>query len=102
MTSMASPFDADALTRSVPRYTSYPTAPHFRTEMTSGDYARWLEDLPPGAPVSLYLHIPFCDDLCWFCACRTQGAKRYGPVERYLQTLSSLRAPQPFVFPWRR
>lgn len=81
------PFSAAALERSVPRYTSYPTAPHFRTEMSSDDYTRWLTELSPDAPISLYLHVPFCDDLCWFCACRTQGAKRYGPVERYLQTL---------------
>ncbi|MFQ5568011.1 MAG: oxygen-independent coproporphyrinogen III oxidase, partial [Paracoccaceae bacterium] len=32
----------------------------------------------------LYLHIPFCDELCWFCACRTQGSKMYYPVTRYL------------------
>ncbi|HUS55572.1 MAG TPA: oxygen-independent coproporphyrinogen III oxidase [Thermohalobaculum sp.] len=80
----ASPFDADALSRSVPRYTSYPTAPHFDGDFSSDTYECWLRALPPDAAISLYLHIPFCDTLCWFCACRTQGSKVYYPVTRYL------------------
>ena len=80
----ASPFDADALSRSVPRYTSYPTAPHFSGDFSPETYERWLGALQPDAAISLYLHIPFCDELCWFCACRTQGSKMYYPVTRYL------------------
>jgi oxygen-independent coproporphyrinogen-3 oxidase len=68
----------------VPRYTSYPTAPHFSGEFDPKTYERWLSELRPDAAISLYLHIPFCDELCWFCACRTQGSKMYYPVTRYL------------------
>jgi len=84
MTERPNFFDPDALQRAVPRYTSYPTAPHFGPQVSASDYERWLGALAPGSALSLYLHIPFCDDLCWFCACRTQGAKRYPPVIRYL------------------
>ena len=84
MTHTTTPFDADALSRSVPRYTSYPTAPHFSGDFAPETYERWLGELQRDAAVSLYLHIPFCDELCWFCACRTQGSKMYYPVTRYL------------------
>jgi oxygen-independent coproporphyrinogen-3 oxidase len=87
MTEKASPFDADALTRSVPRYTSYPTAPHFSAEVGPETYERWLGALRRDAAISLYLHVPFCDELCWFCACRTQGSKKYYPITRYLVQL---------------
>ncbi|MEM7527633.1 MAG: oxygen-independent coproporphyrinogen III oxidase [Pseudomonadota bacterium] len=80
-------FSTDALKRPVPRYTSYPTAPHFGPQVGAEAYRRWLGDLQPGAPVSLYLHLPFCQTLCWFCACRTQGTKKYAPVTRYLDDL---------------
>jgi len=82
-----SPFGAESLSRSVPRYTSYPTAPHFGAEVGPDQYERWLTELPRGAAISLYLHIPFCDELCWFCACRTQGSRMYYPVTRYLAQL---------------
>ncbi|MGB0496772.1 MAG: oxygen-independent coproporphyrinogen III oxidase [Rubricella sp.] len=71
--------------RSVPRYTSYPPANHF-TVLQPGTQMRWLEDLPRG-PISLYIHIPFCERLCWFCACRTQAVNGPGPVESYLKVL---------------
>ncbi|HSF95251.1 MAG TPA: oxygen-independent coproporphyrinogen III oxidase [Thermohalobaculum sp.] len=87
MNEHTTPFDSDALTRSVPRYTSYPTAPHFSGAVDSATYERWLGALQPNAAISLYLHIPFCDELCWFCACRTQGSKMYYPVARYITQL---------------
>lgn len=71
----------------VPRYTSYPTAPVFSPEVGAADQARALAALDPGEPVSVYLHIPFCERLCWFCACRTQGTKTLAPVESYVGTL---------------
>ena len=72
-----------------PRYTSYPTAPNFNASVDKDAFAGWLSDLPEQASLSLYIHIPFCRDLCWFCACRTQGARRTGPVERYLEYLAA-------------
>jgi len=89
MSQHPSPFDPSALQRAVPRYTSYPTAPHFRPGFEPAAYGRWLDDIAPDAPLSLYAHIPFCDDLCWFCACRTQGARRYAPLRRYLACLEA-------------
>ncbi|MEM1384368.1 MAG: oxygen-independent coproporphyrinogen III oxidase [Pseudomonadota bacterium] len=84
-----SPFAPQALERTVPRYTSYPTAPHFTDAVTADTYWRWLARQPAAAPLSLYLHIPFCARLCWFCACRTQGARDYAPVDRYLGHLEA-------------
>ena len=71
----------------VPRYTSYPTAPHFSSDVGPTAYDGWLESLPPQTPLSLYLHIPFCDTLCWFCACNTTVVNNYGPVREYCETL---------------
>ncbi|MEK9661396.1 MAG: coproporphyrinogen III oxidase, partial [Alphaproteobacteria bacterium] len=58
--------------RRVPRYTSYPTAPHFSAAIDATAYRRWLANLPADAPTSLYLHIPFCRSLCWYCGCHTR------------------------------
>jgi oxygen-independent coproporphyrinogen-3 oxidase len=71
----------------VPRYTSYPTAPHFHPGVGETIYRRWLATLPQGEPLSLYVHIPFCDSLCWFCGCHTRHTLKYEPIERYLEGL---------------
>jgi oxygen-independent coproporphyrinogen III oxidase len=73
--------------QNVPRYTSYPTAPHFGAEVDASLYRNWLSALDPAAPLSLYLHIPFCDTLCWFCGCYTKIVRRYEPVAAYLEVL---------------
>ena len=73
----------------VPRYTSYPTAPHFSHAVQGPLYQSWLETLPAETPISLYLHIPFCDTLCWFCACHTTVVNNYAPVEEYCRLLQS-------------
>ncbi|NNG04476.1 MAG: oxygen-independent coproporphyrinogen III oxidase [Inquilinus sp.] len=73
--------------RLVPRYTSYPTAPHFDGSVGADSYAAWLSDLPDGMPLSVYVHIPFCDTLCWFCGCHTKLVNRYEPVTAYLRLL---------------
>lgn len=70
--------------RPVPRYTSYPTAPHFHTGITDADYAGWLRSLPVETDLSLYVHVPFCDRLCWFCGCHTKQVLRYDPIAAYL------------------
>ncbi|MEK9725277.1 MAG: hypothetical protein VW405_17595 [Rhodospirillaceae bacterium] len=71
----------------VPRYTSYPTAPHFHTGVDAAAYARWLAELPQAAPVSLYVHVPFCAQMCWYCGCHTKVSRRPEPIHRYAQTL---------------
>jgi len=71
----------------VPRYTSYPTAPHFHGGINAETYARWLGEINPNDPVSLYLHLPFCDRLCWFCGCNTKQVLRYDPIAAYLDAL---------------
>ncbi len=71
----------------VPRYTSYPTAPHFSAAVDAATYRRWLAALDPGASLSLYFHIPFCDTMCWFCGCYTKIVARYEPVAAYLEVL---------------
>jgi oxygen-independent coproporphyrinogen III oxidase len=69
--------------RAVPRYTSYPTAPHFSGSVDSATYADWLRRLPEDAALSIYLHVPFCASLCWFCACHTTVVNRPEPLEQY-------------------
>jgi oxygen-independent coproporphyrinogen-3 oxidase len=71
----------------VPRYTSYPTAPHFSPAVAADRYREWLGALAPGTGISLYLHIPFCDSMCWFCGCHTKVVARYQPVAEYLERL---------------
>ena len=68
----------------VPRYTSYPPANRFEQDVGARHQRNWLEQLPAHDPVSVYIHIPFCRRLCWFCACRTQGTKTLSPVEGYV------------------
>ncbi len=73
----------------VPRYTSYPTAPHFSDAVGQGDFADWIRAIPAGSQISLYMHVPFCRRLCWFCACRTQGTQSDDPVRAYAEVLKA-------------
>jgi oxygen-independent coproporphyrinogen-3 oxidase len=75
--------------RPVPRYTSYPTAPHFDDSVTASLYADWLGAQDNSNAASIYLHVPFCDTLCWFCGCQTRIVRRYAPVADYLNALTA-------------
>jgi len=77
-------FDARA-----PRYTSYPPANHFNEAVGAAQTADWMAQIPSRSRVSLYLHIPYCRRLCWFCACRTQGTSTNRPLAQYLQYLKA-------------
>ncbi|MBI4968599.1 MAG: oxygen-independent coproporphyrinogen III oxidase [Rhodospirillales bacterium] len=71
----------------LPRYTSYPTAPHFSPAVGAETYAAWLAAMAPDTPLSLYLHIAYCAEMCWFCGCHTKITQRYAPVADYLDAL---------------
>ncbi len=67
-----------------PRYTSYPTTPHFHDGVDSSTYRAWLKEIGFSQSLSLYVHIPYCDTLCWFCGCNTKHTRSYRPVADYL------------------
>ncbi|MBR0928485.1 oxygen-independent coproporphyrinogen III oxidase [Bradyrhizobium diazoefficiens] len=71
----------------LPRYTSYPTAPHFSKAIGPDTYGRWLAELPASASASLYLHVPFCREMCWYCGCHTQIVRRDELIAGYQRTL---------------
>ncbi|MCB1486168.1 MAG: oxygen-independent coproporphyrinogen III oxidase [Bauldia sp.] len=71
----------------LPRYTSYPTAPQFSAAIGPDRYADWLGEVPEDARGSLYIHIPFCRRMCWYCGCNTSVATRHQPVADYLAAL---------------
>ncbi len=74
----------------VPRYTSYPTAPHFSAEIGADVYGDFLDQVAvEDGPVSLYVHIPFCHSICHYCGCTTKASRRYAPIEAYVEVLRS-------------
>jgi oxygen-independent coproporphyrinogen III oxidase len=74
--------------RAVPRYTSYPTAPHFTAAVDAAVYAGWLAALPEDAAISLYIHVPYCAELCLYCGCHTKAVRRKEPLEAYADRLA--------------
>ncbi|MCS0615306.1 oxygen-independent coproporphyrinogen III oxidase [Massilia kyonggiensis] len=92
-------FDADLIARMTqrgPRYTSYPTADRFTPAFGAGEFAAAAR---PGKPLSLYVHIPFCESLCYYCACnkiithdRAKAAKYLGYLLREIDLQAALFA----------
>ncbi|MXN65898.1 oxygen-independent coproporphyrinogen III oxidase [Stappia sp. GBMRC 2046] len=74
-------------TRNVPRYTSYPTAPHFHAGIDGAAYGKWLDELDAGLDLSIYLHVPYCRHICHYCGCHTKAARRDDPVIAYAETM---------------
>lgn len=74
--------------RPVPRYTSYPTAAQFHPGIGGAELAGWLAATDPRAPLSVYLHVPFCKQMCWYCGCHTRVAARYDPIHRFAERLT--------------
>ncbi len=73
-----------------PRYTSYPTAVVFNEKFTADDYisqAKHSNQSNKTQPISLYFHIPFCDTLCFFCACNKIATKKRDKADTYLDYL---------------
>jgi oxygen-independent coproporphyrinogen-3 oxidase len=71
----------------VPRYTSYPTAAQFVPQHDDSAHRAWLAEVSPKKALSLYLHIPFCERLCWYCGCHTAVVNTRAPIERYVAAL---------------
>jgi oxygen-independent coproporphyrinogen-3 oxidase len=67
----------------LPRYTSYPTAPHFSPAIGEESYRSWLKSMSVREPASIYLHVPFCRSMCWYCGCHTSVTKRDDPITTY-------------------
>ena len=70
-----------------PRYTSYPTAPHFSAETDKNLLSNYA--VRHNAPLSLYIHIPFCKSLCWFCGCTSSVCSNPAQVDAYLDLLKA-------------
>jgi oxygen-independent coproporphyrinogen-3 oxidase len=73
----------------VPRYTSYPTSPHFTDAIGDADYQTLLTGLPGDTNLSLYLHVPFCRSMCWYCGCHTRIVAHDEPIQSYLRALGA-------------
>lgn len=69
--------------RAVPRYTSYPTAADFSPETGEAEARLWAAATRPDEALSVYLHTPFCEKLCWYCGCATSVPNGYRRVEDY-------------------
>ncbi len=83
----------------MPRYTSYPTANHFDRALSHQLYQNWLGDIPPDADLSIYFHVPFCRQLCWFCGCNTTVLREAEVARAYanllVRELNLVRRPMP-------
>ena len=78
------------LDRSGPRYTSYPTADHFSADFNADTYCQVISKRhigSQGRPLSLYVHLPFCDTVCYYCACNKTITKNHRQADRYLDYL---------------
>lgn len=83
------PYFSQLIERPVPRYTSYPPATAFREDVGADDQAQALNSVRAGTPVSLYLHIPYCQQICWYCGCNTGAAGKTHRLAAYLQALEA-------------
>jgi len=78
------------LDKNGPRYTSYPTADRFVEAFNAETYAQWVGKREVGGisrPLSLYVHIPFCNTLCFYCACNKVVTKDFSKADQYVRYL---------------
>jgi oxygen-independent coproporphyrinogen-3 oxidase len=87
MTALAEPLLAHA-SRSLPRYTSYPTALAFQPAPDDTLTRGWLDAIQPTDALSVYVHIPFCERLCWYCGCHTSVPNGYDRIAAFLGHLA--------------
>lgn len=81
------PYHPDLLATPVPRYTSYPTAAEFHEGVGPAEQRVGLAGVGVDEPISLYLHIPYCREICWYCGCNTGAANRGQRLANYLTAL---------------
>jgi oxygen-independent coproporphyrinogen-3 oxidase len=95
-------FDQDLIVRyggRGPRYTSYPTALQFHGRLTEAEYkAKARESNSSDVPLSLYVHIPFCHSLCYYCGCNKIVTRNEQRVARYMEMLYKEIAMQAELF----
>lgn len=83
-----SSYHPELLATPVPRYTSYPTAAEFHEGVGEADQLAGLEMIEANEQLSLYVHIPYCREICWYCGCNTGAANRTQRLSNYLERLS--------------
>ena len=79
------PYHPDLLATPVPRYTSFPTAAEFAPDIGPDDLAEAVSAAT--GDISLYVHIPFCEKICWYCGCNTAAANKAQRLSSYLDAL---------------
>lgn len=82
-------YHPELLERPVPRYTSYPTAVEFSDSVGAADMIKALGSVERDTPLSVYVHIPYCQSICWYCGCNTGAANRTHRLAGYLAALES-------------
>ncbi len=73
--------------RNIPRYTSYPTALAFHAGVGEDQARAWAASVRPDQPISVYVHVPFCRQLCWYCGCHTSVPNGYRRIGAYVERL---------------
>jgi oxygen-independent coproporphyrinogen-3 oxidase len=77
------------LATAAPRYTSYPTAAEFTSAVGADAQAAALAAVAPDATLSLYVHVPYCEQICWYCGCNTGAANRRSRLDVYAAALKA-------------
>lgn len=80
-------YHPELLATPVPRYTSYPTAAEFSDKVGAQELEAALAAVEAEQPISLYVHIPYCHEICWYCGCNTGAANKVQRLAGYLDTL---------------
>lgn len=86
-TVMAWTYHPELLATPVPRYTSFPTAAEFGDDVGPDDMVQAIDGIAGRAAISLYVHIPYCREICWYCGCNTGASNRAHRLAAYLERL---------------